>query len=155
MGYVDYNFYVNDYYGDTIPESSFLKYCDKAESYLHQFTYRRLAAKLPTKRGTAKQVKKCICELAEQLYALEQYLKSTTIQEDGKTKMVKSVSAGSESVTYAGSDTPYAAMAKSPKEVTELLYRITVRYPEFTIITVNEEEKDIEYESFTLTLVEY
>lgn len=27
--------------------------------------------------------------------------------------------------------------------------------PEFTIVTVNEEEKDIEYESFTLTLVEY
>lgn len=128
MGYVDYNFYVNDYYGDTIPESFFPKYCDKAESYLHQFTYRRLVVKLPTKRSTAKQVKKCICEMAEQIYALEQYLKLTAIQEDGKTRMVKSVSAGSESVTYAGSDNPYAAMAKNPKEAGEMLYRITVRY---------------------------
>lgn len=130
MGYTDYDFYKNDYYGDTIPESSFAKYSDKAEAYLHRFTYRRLVSKLPTCRSVSKQVKKCICEMSEQLYGYEEYISTLVIREDGKTQQIKSASAGTESITYAGSDSIYANMVKNPGLLERCLYDITLKYLE-------------------------
>lgn len=128
MGYTDYEFYKNDYYGDSIPESSFNKYSDKAEIYLHKFTYHRLVSKLPTYRAVSKQIKKCICELSEQIYGYEQYVNSMTVNEEGKTQQIKSASAGSESVTYAGNESIYANMTKTPELFEKYLYGITVKY---------------------------
>lgn len=128
MKYVDYQFYQNDYYGDIIPESSFTKFGNRAEDYMYRYTYNRLVTKLPDDENVAVRVKKCICAMAEVLYEYEQYKKSLTVDANGKTQQVKSVSAGAESITYAGSESIYAAMSKDPYMLDKVLYGTTERF---------------------------
>ena len=128
MGYVDFQFYQENYYGDVIPESPFPKYGSRAEDYLNRFTYNRISTKLPDDETVALRIKKCICALAEVLCEYDNYKESVAVDENGKTKQVKSVSAGAESITYAGSESTYAAMAKDPNMLDTVLYGITVKY---------------------------
>ena len=128
MGYADYKFYTENYYGALIGESSFCRYEDRAEAYIDEFTHRRLVSKLPGDRYTSKQIRKCVCEMAELLYRIDKYMEVTTIGDDGKTTMVKAMSAGTESITYAGEANPIAELAKKPGELRTNMFRTAVKY---------------------------
>lgn len=113
MAYADYEFYKNEYFGDTIAESDFPKWADKASRQMDVFTFRRLLAAYPLDEYTDKQIKLCVCDLAEKMMETDKYLKASALNEDGHASVIKSVSAGSESITYATGETVYASVIQN------------------------------------------
>lgn len=125
MAYADYEFYKNEYYGDTIAESDFPKWADKASRQIDVFTFKRLLSAYPEDEYTDKQIKLCMCDLAEKMMETDKYLKASALNEDGHAVAVKSVSAGSESITYATGETVYASVIKDERSRTAF-YRVTL-----------------------------
>lgn len=125
MAYADYEFYKNEYHGDTIAESDFLKWADKASRQMDVFTFRRLLSAYPTDEYTDKQIKLCVCELAEKIMETDKYLEASALTKDGHASIVKSVSAGSESITYATGETVYANVIKDDRS-RKAFYRVTL-----------------------------
>lgn len=125
MAYADYEFYKNEYYGDTIAESDFPKWADRASRQIDVFTFRRLLSAYPPDEYTDKQIKLCMCELAEKMMETDKYLRASALNEEGHASVVKSVSAGSESITYATGETVYASVIKDERSRTAF-YRVTL-----------------------------
>lgn len=125
MAYADYEFYKNEYFGDTIAESDFPKWADRASRQIDVFTFRRLLSAYPPDEYTDKQIKLCMCELAEKMMETDKYLKASALNEEGHATAVKSVSAGSESITYATGETVYASVIKDERSRTAF-YRVTL-----------------------------
>lgn len=125
MAYADYEFYKNEYFGDTIAESDFPKWADRASRQIDVFTFRRLLSAYPPDEYTDKQIKLCMCELAEKMMETDKYLKASALNEEGHATAVKSVSAGSESITYATGETVYASVIKDERSRIAF-YRVTL-----------------------------
>lgn len=125
MAYADYDFYKNEYYGDTIAEADFYKWAERASRQIDVFTFRRLQSAYPSDEYTDKQIKLCMCELAEKMMQTDKYLKSSALNEEGHASIVKSQSAGSESITYATGETVYASVIKDDRSRTAF-YRVTL-----------------------------
>lgn len=125
MAYADYDFYKNEYYGDTIAESDFPKWADRASRQIDVFTFRRLLSAYPEDEYTDKQIKLCVCDLAQKMMETDKYLKASALNEEGHSSIVKSVSAGSESITYATGETVYASVIKDECSRTAF-YRLTL-----------------------------
>lgn len=125
MAYADYEFYKNEYYGNTIAESDFPKWADRASRQIDVFTFRRLLSAYPPDEYTDKQIKLCMCDLAEKMMETDKYLKASALNEEGHASVVKSVSAGSESITYATGETVYASVIKDERSRTAF-YRVTL-----------------------------
>lgn len=109
--YVDFVYYQTEYGGKVFEnETDIKRYLRKAERILDVYTLGKLEFAFPTNEKTVTAIKDCICELAEFDYQIEQYLVTATEgtgytqQDDGtvKGKIIKSVSSGSESITYTG-----------------------------------------------------
>ena len=47
MAYADYQFYTTTYYGDTVPESDFPKYAERASDRIDSVTFDRLVNGFP------------------------------------------------------------------------------------------------------------
>lgn len=125
MAYADYEFYKNEYYGDTIAESDFPKWADRASRQIDVFTFRRLLSAYPADEYTDMQIKLCVCELAQKMMETDKYLKASALNEDGHASVVKSVSAGSESITYATGETVYASVIKD-EQSRKAFYQSTI-----------------------------
>lgn len=125
MAYADYEFYKNEYFGDTIAESDFPKWADRASRQIDVFTFKRLLSAYPEDEYTDKQIKLCMCDLAEKMMETDKYLKASALNEEGHATAVKSVSAGSESITYATGETVYASVIKDERSRTAF-YRVTL-----------------------------
>lgn len=125
MAYADYEFYKNEYYGDTIAEQDFPKWADRASRQIDIYTYRRLLSAYPADEYTDMQIKLCMCELAQKMMETDKYLKASALNEEGHASVVKSMSAGSESITYATGETIYASVVKD-EERRKAFYRSTV-----------------------------
>ena len=108
MAYTDYEFYKSKFYGDTVPESDFLKYAERASDRIDQYTFDRLVDGLPDNERVKTKVQKAVCAVADTMYQIDQIKKASmdtigTIQrEDGTVvnKAVSSVSSGNESISY-------------------------------------------------------
>lgn len=107
MPYTTYDYYTKDFFGDVIPEKSFLKYEGKARFIIDQFTFDRLKDKtfIPI------EVENCMCDMMEYLY-----------EQDSKEKGngISSETTDGYSVTYQ--------KEKSVKEKQSDLYRIARKY---------------------------
>lgn len=125
MAYADYEFYKNEYFGDTIAKDDFPKWIEKASRQMDVFTFRRLLSAYPTDEYTDRQIKLCVCELAEKMMETDKYLKASALTEQGHSSVVKSVSAGSESITYATGETVYASVVKDNRS-RQAFYRVTL-----------------------------
>ncbi len=125
MAYADYKFYKNEYFGDTIAESDFPKWADRASRQMDVFTFRRLLSAYPTDEYTDRQIKLCVCELAEKMMETDKYLKASALTEQGHSSVVKSMSSGSESITYATGETVYASVVKDNRS-RQAFYRVTL-----------------------------
>lgn len=125
MAYADYGFYTNEYFGDTIAESDFPKWAERASRQIDVYTFRRLQSAYPVDEYTDKQIKICVCDLAQKMMETDKYLKASALNEEGHASVVKSVSAGSESITYATGETVYASVIKD-EESRKAFYRSTV-----------------------------
>ena len=135
MAYADYKFYTEKYYGDTVPESDFLKYEDRASDRIDMITFDRLADGLPDDERSQTKIKKAVCSLADAIYQIDQIKKAsmetvgTVKREDGTivNKAVSSVSSGSENISYvvgtSGNNTDIYSQAAMDKKVENVLLR--------------------------------
>ena len=64
MGFVDYDYYINDFGGSAIPESDFAECERDAERDINYYTFGRLKAL----SEATEAVQMCICDVAEALY---------------------------------------------------------------------------------------
>lgn len=141
MAYVDYQFYTEKYYGDTVPESDFPKYADRSSDRIDAITFDRLVNGFSEEERAATKVKKAVCAVADALYQIDQIKKTsmesigTITREDGTvvSKAVSSVSSGSESISYVtgssgGTESIYGQAAVDKKVESVLLYQIAAEY---------------------------
>nr|DAY77727.1 MAG TPA: Head Tail Connector Protein [Caudoviricetes sp.] len=140
MAYTDYEFYKSKFYGDTVPESDFLKYAERASDRIDQYTFDRLVDGLPENERVKTKVQKAVCAVADTMYQIDQIKKASmdaigTIQrEDGTVvnKAVSSVSSGNESISYdTGSNISgnvYAQASMDKKVENALLLNVATEY---------------------------
>lgn len=133
MAYADYKFYTEKYYGDTVPESDFPKYVERASDRIDMITFDRLVDGLPDDERSQTKIKKAVCALADAIYQIDQIKKAsmetvgTVVREDGTVtgKAVSSVSSGSESISYvtgtSGSNSDIYSQAAMDKKVENVL----------------------------------
>lgn len=140
MAYTDYEFYKSKFYGDTVPESDFLKYAERASDRIDQYTFDRLVDGLPENERVKTKVQKAVCAVADTMYQIDQIKKASmdtvgTIQrEDGTVvnKAVSSVSSGNESISYATgsniSSNVYTQASMDKKVENALLLNVATEY---------------------------
>ena len=129
MGYADYDFYKTEYYGDLLTPEEFNRWNERASRWLDAETDRRLISAYPSDEYTDTQIKLCICELAEKMMETQRYLSASAInQTTGTSGMVKSMSAGSESITYATGETVYASVIKDERSKHGFFYATVANY---------------------------
>ena len=100
MGYTTFEFYESKYYGDSIKESSFPKWEDRATMKLDQLTYGHIDD--AAKEEFDEQIQKATCALADLLYQIDY---KTTHASDEKGGNVKSMSSGGRSVSFGANET--------------------------------------------------
>ena len=141
MAYADYQFYTEKYCGDTVPESDFPKYEDRASDRIDMITFDRLVDGLPDDERSQTKIKKAVCALVDTIYQIDQIKKSsmetvgTVTREDGTVvnKAVSSVSSGAESISFAtgsssGAESIYGQAAIDKKVESVLLYQVATEY---------------------------
>lgn len=141
MAYADYQFYTTTYYGDTVPESDFPKYAERASDRIDMITFDRLVDGLPDDERSQTKIKKAVCALADAIYQIDQVKKAsmetvgTVTREDGTvvSKAVSSISSGSESISFAtgssgGTESIYGQAAVDKKVESVLLYQVATEY---------------------------
>lgn len=102
MAYTTYDFYMNKFGGSTIQEQEFEKWERRAEIVINRHTFQRLRTNYPEDEYSDEMIQMAICAIAEDIYEIEKYQKALTISESGENiGLIKSRTAGSESVTYA------------------------------------------------------
>lgn len=100
MGYTTYDFYKEKYYGDSIEESLFPKWEDRASNKLDQLTYRHIDD--TAKEEFDEQIQKATCALADLLYQIDY---KTAHANDPKNGNVKSMSSGGQSISFGSNET--------------------------------------------------
>lgn len=132
MSYVDYEYYKNLYGENALSESEFSRLLWNAEREIDKATsgvdgVQKLRYAFPTSDYDAEAVKRCVVELVNFLYKLEEVENNAnsigqyTERADGSLqgKVVSSVSAGNESISYAvgkSSETAISTAIKSVKD---------------------------------------
>lgn len=130
MGYATYKFYKEKYFGNSIDESEFDKWNERASSKVDSLTSRRLLTAYPNDDYSDKQIKLCVCALAEKMMEIDKYMTASAIQADGTSKIVQSKSAGSESISYATVETVYANAIKDQRSMNGMYYATAAEYLE-------------------------
>lgn len=100
MGYTTYDFYKEKYYGDSIKESLFPKWKDRAADKLDQLTYGHIDD--TAKEEFDEQIQKATCALADLLYQIDY---KTAHANDPKNGNVKSMSSGGQSISFGSNET--------------------------------------------------
>lgn len=93
--FADYNYYTNDYGSNTIPESDFPNYSEKASDRIAAAAFGRLDNGVPEEHED--KVKHCCCELAESLYTYAPIADGSAIAGAGT---IASETNGKYSVSY-------------------------------------------------------
>lgn len=124
--YADFEYYKAEY-GGLIFESvdTFRAFARKASLQIDNFTNNRLTKGMPDDENIVARIKDCTCEIAEFMKSVSDYQNASSNVLKGQN--IKSVTSGTESVTYS---TPSDASSgiieavKSPKAYTLQIYGI-------------------------------
>ena len=100
MGYTEYKFYTDKYYGDSIVESSFPKWNDRASEKLDSLTYGNITEE--TLALYDQQIQKATCALADLLYEIDYKTKHLKDEHGGN---VTAMSSGGRSVSFGSAET--------------------------------------------------
>lgn len=100
MKYTTYDFYKEKYYGDSIEESLFPKWEDRAADKLDQITDGHIND--ATKTEFDERIQKATCALADLLYQIDY---KTAHANDPKNGNVKSMSSGGQSISFGSNET--------------------------------------------------
>lgn len=123
MGYTTYDFYQNKYYGDSIEESSFPKWEDRATTKLDQLTYGHIDD--AAKEEFDEQIQKATCALADLLYQIDF---KTTHASDEKGGNVKSMSSGGRSISFGTNETLIDKVLNDKTAQNRLCYDMVCEY---------------------------
>ena len=137
--YIEYEYYKSLYGDKALAENEFNRLSWDAEREIDKATsgvdgVKKLKIAFPIDEEDAEAVKRCISELVSFLYKLEEaennanFLGQFTEREDGsfQGKVVSSVSAGNESISYAvgkSSETAISTAVKSVKDKEMVVYQ--------------------------------
>lgn len=143
MAYIDYDFYKSLYCGQAASETDFNRLFWDAVRRLDVATtgidgVRKLSVAFPTDKYDAEAVKRCACKLIHLYYKMEEaelvmsQVRGYTETENGlRGKIISSVSAGNESISYATGNNSSAATlidkALADKAVQDKLFQDTIR----------------------------
>jgi len=97
VGYTTYDFYSKKYYGNSIGESLFPKWNDRASTKLDQLTFGNINE--DTVKEYDKQIQKATCALADLLYQIDYNAN------DEAGANVKSMSSGGRSISFGSNET--------------------------------------------------
>ena len=100
MGYTTYEFYKDEYYGDSIEESLFPKWESRATDRLDELTYGNITA--DALEEYSEKIQKATCALADLLYKIDY---KTNHANDTKGGNVKSMSSGGQSISFGSNET--------------------------------------------------
>lgn len=100
MGYTTFEFYKNSYYGDSVEESLFLKWEDKASMKLDQLTYGNIND--DTRTEFDERIQKATCALVDLLYQIDY---KTAHANDAQAGNIKSMSSGGQSISFGNNET--------------------------------------------------
>lgn len=100
MGYTEYGFYKEKYYGDSIEKSLFPKWSDKASEKLNSLTYGNITEDALSRYD--EQIQKATCALADLLFQIDY---RTIHANDEKAGNVKSMSSGGRSISFGSNET--------------------------------------------------
>ena len=130
MKYVDYEYYKNLYGNKAMEQSDFERIGWDAEREIDKATsgvdnVRKLKVAFPTNSYDAETVKRCVCALVEFLKQIEDAERNAnsvgqyTERADGSLqgKVVSSVSAGNESISYAVGKSADTAISNAIKDL--------------------------------------
>ncbi len=128
--YVDYKYYKTLYGEKAIPETDFKRLLWDAEREIDKATsgvdnVRKLKVAFPTNEEDAETVKRCVCALVDFLNQIEtaernaNSLSQYSERADGSLqgKVVSSVSAGNESISYAVGKSADTAISNATKSL--------------------------------------
>lgn len=141
--YVDYNFYKSLYGNAAVDETEFNRFCWVAQKKIDSATtgidgVKKLKIAFPTNEDDAETVKRCVCAILSLANDIEQATKRISTMHgyvenaDGtiRGKVISSVSAGSESITYSATGTSEKSLIDvviTDKAAQEKLYFDTIR----------------------------
>lgn len=118
MEYTTYEFYRDTYGGESVPEDAFGKWRRKAEIILDRYTFNRLKKNYPEDEYSNEMIQSAVCEMAENMYEADRYQRASALSNNGEsTGIIKSKSAGSESITYATGESVYENAIKDPERM--------------------------------------
>lgn len=130
MAYVDYEYYKSLYGEKALAESDFTRLLWDAEREIDKATsgvdnVRKLKVAFPTNEEDAETVKRCVCALVEFLKQIEDVERNANSlgqyaeRADGSLqgKVVSSVSAGNESISYAVGKSADTAISNATKSL--------------------------------------
>lgn len=118
-----YEFYTNTYYGDAIEESAFPKWCSRATAKLVYLTYGNIND--TTKAEYDNQIQMATCALADMLFKIEQ----ATVAAGAKDETnIKSMSSGSESITFGNAETLITKVLSDKKAQNRLMQETITEY---------------------------
>ena len=100
MGYTTYEFYQNEYYGDSIEESLFPKWESRATDRLDELTYGNITEDALEEYN--EKIQKAVCALADLLYKIDF---KTNHANDTNGGNVKSMSSGGQSISFGSNET--------------------------------------------------
>lgn len=140
MAYIDYEYYKSLYGEENISEIDFNRILWSAEREIDKATsgvdgVKKLQVAFPTSDYDAEAVKRCVVELVNFFYKLEEAERNANSlyqleeQHDGslRGKVISSVSAGNESISYAigkSSDTALENAVKGFQSREETIYQM-------------------------------
>ena len=100
MGYTTYEFYKDEYYGDSIEESLFPKWESRATDRLYELTYGNITEDVLEEYN--EKIQKATCALADLLYKIDY---KTNHANDTNGGNVKSMSSGGQSISFGSNET--------------------------------------------------
>ena len=123
MGYTTYDFYKNKYYGDSIEESLFPKWEDRASVKLNQLTYGNIDDTARVQFD--EEIQKASCALADLFYKIDF---KTNHANDEKGGNIKSMSSGGQSVSFGSNETLVDKVLGDKTAQNRLCYDIVCEY---------------------------
>lgn len=117
---VDYDYYINNYGGSSIPESSFQKVSIAASSKINHYTSNRIKEPF-----LDENIKNTACEVAELIYSQEQ-LKKLVLSNEKQEKASETV--GPHSVTYINKTSYQEKKILSNEELECQCYQICLEH---------------------------
>ena len=123
MGYTTYDFYTKKYHGNSIGESIFPKWNDRASTKLDQLTFGNIDADAIAEYG--EKIQKATCALADLMYQIDY---KSSHANDETVANIKSMSSGGRSVSFGGNETLIDKVMGDKTAQNHLIYDTVCEY---------------------------